>query len=123
MCGGQFDAIVSVEMVEALGREYWPTFMESLARNLKQGGRAAIQYISFRDDIFEDYAASADFIQAYIFPGGLLIKTSEFRELADEYGLDWQEQHDFGLDYAETLKTLAREFRCGGAGQPAARWL
>ena len=107
---GQFDAIVSVEMVEALGREYWPTFMESLAGNLKQGGRAAIQYISFRGDLFEDYAGSADFIQAYIFPGGLLIKTSEFRELADQHGLDWQDQHDFGLDYAETLKHWRANF-------------
>ncbi|QYJ06218.1 SAM-dependent methyltransferase [Qipengyuania flava] len=107
---GQFDAIVSVEMVEALGREYWPTFMDCIARNLKPGGRAAIQYISIRDDLFDSYAKSADFIQAYIFPGGLLIRTSEFRELAEQRGLAWQDQRDFGLDYAETLKAWRRSF-------------
>ena len=107
---GQCDAIASVEMVEALGREYWPTFMDCIARNLKPGGRAAIQYISMRDDLFEAYAKSADFIQAYIFPGGLLIRTSEFRRLAEERGLTWQDQHDFGLDYAETLKCWRENF-------------
>lgn len=107
---GQYDAIVSVEMVEALGREYWPTFMDCIARNLKPGGRAAIQYISIRDELFDAYAKSADFIQAYIFPGGLLIRTSEFKRLAKARGLSWQDQHDFGLDYAETLRTWRERF-------------
>ncbi|ANU07833.1 Cyclopropane-fatty-acyl-phospholipid synthase [Paraurantiacibacter namhicola] len=107
---GQYDAIASVEMVEALGREYWPGFMDCIARNLKPGGRAAIQYISIRDELFEDYAASADFIQAYIFPGGMLIRTSEFRALAEKRGLAWTEQMDFGLDYAETLKVWRENF-------------
>ncbi|GMM93824.1 class I SAM-dependent methyltransferase [Qipengyuania sp. MTN3-11] len=101
---GAFDAVVSVEMVEALGREYWPDFMDCLARNLKPAGRAAIQYISMREDLFGDYASSADFIQAYIFPGGLLIRTSEFRTLAEQRGLAWRDQTDFGTDYAETLR-------------------
>ena len=107
---GSYDGIVSVEMVEALGREYWPTFMDCVARNLKPGGRAAIQFISIRDDLFDAYAASADFIQAYIFPGGLLIRTSEFRRLAEARGLAWQDQVDFGPDYAETLKTWRVNF-------------
>lgn len=107
---GQYDAIVSVEMVEALGREYWPTYMDCIARNLKAGGRAAIQYISMRDELFDDYAKSADFIQAYIFPGGLLIRTSEFRRLAEERGLHWQDQTDFGLDYARTLWLWRQRF-------------
>ena len=107
---GQYDAVVSVEMVEALGREYWPDFMDCLARNLKPGGRAAIQYISMRDELFDAYAASADFIQAYVFPGGLLIRTSEFRALAEERGLSWQDQDDFGLDYAETLRLWRERF-------------
>ncbi|MDE1468277.1 SAM-dependent methyltransferase [Aurantiacibacter sp. D1-12] len=107
---GQFDAIVSVEMVEALGREYWPTFMDCVARNLKPGGRAAIQFIAMRDELFDAYAKSADFIQAYIFPGGLLIRTSEFRALAEERGLNWQDQEDFGIDYAETLKLWRTRF-------------
>jgi len=107
---GQFDAIVSVEMVEALGREYWPTFMDCIARNLKPGGKAAIQYIAMADELFEAYARNADFIQAYIFPGGLLIKASEFRELAQARGLQWTDQEDFGLDYAETLKVWRENF-------------
>lgn len=107
---GQFDAIVSVEMVEALGREYWPTFMDCVARNLKPGGLAAIQYISMADDLFDAYAASADFIQAYIFPGGLLIRSSEFQKLAEDRGLIWRDQHDFALDYAETLRIWRASF-------------
>lgn len=107
---GRFDAIVSVEMVEALGREYWPTFMDCIARNLKPGGRAAIQYISMKDSLFEAYAESADFIQAYIFPGGLLIRTSEFQQLAEQRGLRWSDQVDFGQDYAETLRCWRERF-------------
>jgi cyclopropane-fatty-acyl-phospholipid synthase len=107
---GQYDAVVSVEMVEALGREYWPDFMDCLARNLKPGGRAAIQYIAMKDELFEGYARNADFIQAYVFPGGLLIKASEFRALAEERGLAWQDQEDFPLDYAETLKAWRANF-------------
>ncbi|MBH5322426.1 SAM-dependent methyltransferase [Aurantiacibacter sediminis] len=107
---GQFDAIVSVEMVEALGREYWPTFMDCIARNLKPGGRAAIQYIAMRDELFDAYAKSADFIQAYVFPGGMLIRASEFRALAEERGLSWEKQEDFGLDYAETLRIWREQF-------------
>ncbi|MHA7818507.1 MAG: class I SAM-dependent methyltransferase [Erythrobacter sp.] len=107
---GHYDAIASVEMVEALGREYWPHFMDCIARNLKRGGRAGVQYISMADDLFEDYARTVDFIQAYIFPGGLLIKSSEFRTLAEERGLVWQDSRDFGLDYAETLRAWHRRF-------------
>ncbi|WP_170004751.1 SAM-dependent methyltransferase [Pseudopontixanthobacter vadosimaris] len=107
---GQYDAIVSVEMVEALGREYWPAFMDCIADNLKPGGKAAIQYISIQENLFDAYAASADFIQAYIFPGGLLVRTSEFRRLAQERGLRWEDQHDFGMDYAATLAIWRRNF-------------
>ncbi|MEL6237323.1 MAG: cyclopropane-fatty-acyl-phospholipid synthase family protein [Pseudomonadota bacterium] len=107
---GQYDAIASVEMVEALGREYWPEFMDVIARSLRPGGRAAIQYLSFADDLFETYAGTAEFIQAYIFPGGLLIKTSEFRALAEERGLIWHDQRDFGSDYAETLRIWRQRF-------------
>ena len=101
---GKYDAIVSVEMVEAVGREYWPAWFDCLARCLKPGGRAAIQYISIRDELFDAYAASADFIQTYIFPGGMLVREREFRRLAAERGLEWRDQLDFGPDYAETLR-------------------
>lgn len=107
---GQYDAIASVEMVEALGHEYWPTFMDCVARNLKPGGRAAIQFISMKDELFDAYAASADFIQAYIFPGGLLIRASEFRELAEARGLAWTDEVCFGQDYAETLRIWREKF-------------
>jgi cyclopropane-fatty-acyl-phospholipid synthase len=107
---GQYDAIVSVEMVEALGRKNWPGFMDCLARNLKPGGRAVLQFISLREDLFEVYAESADFIQAYVFPGGLLIKTSEFRSLAGARGMEWTDQIDFGDHYAETLSLWRANF-------------
>ncbi|WP_159978100.1 MULTISPECIES: cyclopropane-fatty-acyl-phospholipid synthase family protein [unclassified Novosphingobium] len=107
---GRYDAIASVEMVEAVGRDYWPDFFDCLARNLRSGGRAGIQYISIRDEIFESYAASADFIQTYVFPGGMLIKESEFRALAAERGLSWEDQHNFGGDYARTLREWRRNF-------------
>ena len=107
---GQYDAIVCVEMVEALGREYWSEFLDCIARCLRPGGRAAIQFISMADDLFETYAQSADFIQAYVFPGGLLIKRSEFRRLAAERGLAWHDQADFGQDYARTLNAWRKRF-------------
>lgn len=116
-CAGQFDAIVSVEMVEALGREYWPNFMDCIARNLRPGGRAAIQYIAMREELFEAYARSADFIQAYVFPGGLLIRTKEFRALAEERGLEWRDQKDFGQDYAATLAAWRARFETAIAEQ------
>lgn len=108
--GREYDAIVSVEMVEAVGRQFWPDFLDCIARNLRPGGRAAIQYISMRDEIFEGYARSADFIQTFIFPGGMLIKESEFRRLAEERGLSWEEREDFGLDYARTLREWRHNF-------------
>lgn len=107
---GQFDGIASVEMVEAVGREYWPAWFDCIARCLKPGGRAAIQYIAIRDDLFEAYARSADFIQTYVFPGGLLVSESEFRRLAGERGLEWRDQASFGPDYAETLRLWRANF-------------
>jgi cyclopropane-fatty-acyl-phospholipid synthase len=107
---GQFDMIASVEMVEAVGREYWPDFMDCIARCLKPGGRASIQYISIRDELFEHYAASADFIQTYVFPGGMLIRESEFRALAEARGLAWENCVPFGEDYADTLMIWRGKF-------------
>ncbi|MCB2079357.1 MAG: class I SAM-dependent methyltransferase [Novosphingobium sp.] len=107
---GQFDGIVSVEMVEAVGREYWPAFFDCIARCLKPDGRAAVQFIAMRSDIFEGYARSADFIQTYIFPGGMLIEESEFRRLAEERGLEWTAREGFALDYARTLRQWRANF-------------
>jgi len=105
---GCYDAIVSVEMVEAVGQAYWPTYLDVIARSLKPGGRAAIQFITIADDIFERYADSADFIQTYIFPGGMLISQSRLCALAQARGLRWEAPQRFGLDYAATL-TIWRE--------------
>jgi cyclopropane-fatty-acyl-phospholipid synthase len=100
----QFDAVASVEMVEAVGRRWWGTYLDSIARNLKPGGSAALQFISIDRRIFDRYAHNADFIQTYIFPGGMLLDEPQFESLARERGLSWQQRVGFGLDYAETLK-------------------
>jgi cyclopropane-fatty-acyl-phospholipid synthase len=107
---GEYDAIVSVEMVEAVGQAYWPVYLDTIARSLKPGGRAAIQFISMADDMFETYAKSVDFIQAYIFPGGLLISESRFRALAEARGLRWEDPYHFGGHYAETLRRWRIQF-------------
>lgn len=107
---GPYDAIASVEMVEAVGQAYWPAYLDAIARLLRPGGRAAIQYILIQDALFERYAASTDFIQAYIFPGGCLISESRFRELAEMRGLAWRDVRRFGGDYAETLRQWRERF-------------
>lgn len=107
---GTFDAIASVEMVEAVGEEYWPQFLDQIAARLKPGGHAALQYISIADDVYARYAASADFIQTYIFPGGQLLSQSRFRRLAEARGLAWTDQSNFGLHYAETLRRWRLRF-------------
>ena len=107
----QFDAIASVEMVEAVGKRWWGAYLDSIARNLKPGGRAALQFIFMRPELFERYERNADFIQTYIFPGGLLVNEPEFRVLAEERGLSWRDRSDsFGGDYAETLKRWRRNY-------------
>lgn len=107
---GQFEAIVSVEMVEAVGQEYWGAFFDCVERNLVPGGRAAIQYIAIRDDVFPAYAKGADFIQTYVFPGGMLVSEAEFRRLAAERRLAWSDPASFALDYAETLRLWRENF-------------
>ena len=101
---GQYDAVASVEMVEAVGQEYWPAYLESIARVLRPGGRAAIQFISIREALFDGYAANADFIQTYIFPGGMLISEARLEALAGQAGLNWEDRKGYGCHYAETLK-------------------
>jgi cyclopropane-fatty-acyl-phospholipid synthase len=113
---GVYDAVASVEMVEAVGQEYWPAYLQSIARVLKPGGKAALQLISIRDDLFELYAVNADFIQAYIFPGGLLIGEDRFRRIAKEAGLGWHDRQGYGLHYAETLKRWRARYERAVAG-------
>ncbi len=101
----QFHAIASVEMVEAVGERWWPAYLDCLHRNLALGGKAALQFISIDHRLFDAYASSADFIQAFIFPGGMLLNEPRFQSLAEDRGLSWSDRAGFGQDYAETLAT------------------
>jgi cyclopropane-fatty-acyl-phospholipid synthase len=105
-----FDAIASIEMFEAVGREYWGSFFTTLKNRLKPGGRACIQTITIRDDLFERYLRSTDFIQQYIFPGGLLPSPVAFRAEAAKAGLAVINECAFGPDYAETLRRWRAQF-------------
>ncbi len=107
---GHFDAVASVEMVEAVGERYWPDYLDTIVRCLKPGGRAAIQFISIPDDMYEAYRQGVDFIQTYVFPGGMLLSESRFRALAEARGLVWTDEHRFGADYAATLKIWRERF-------------
>ena len=107
---GPYDAIVSIEMFEAVGREYWDTFFATVKSQLKPGGLACIQTITIRDDLFERYVRSTDFIQQYIFPGGLLPSPSAFATQAQKAGLEVIRSLAFGPDYAETLRRWRRDF-------------
>jgi len=100
----QFDAVASVEMVEAVGQRWWGAYLGAIARNLKPGGRAALQFISMDHRLFGGYSRNADFIQTYIFPGGQLLDEPSFEALATERGLSWEDRDGFSKDYAETLK-------------------
>ena len=105
-----FDAICSIEMVEAVGREYWPTYFATVAKLLKPGGRACVQSIVIADALAQRYAGSTDFIQQYIFPGGCLPSPREFRQQAQAAGLDVVDEYAFGIDYAETLRRWREAF-------------
>lgn len=105
-----YDSIVSIEMFEAVGRAYWDTYFGALHRCLKQDGRACIQTITIRDDLFDRYVNSTDFIQQYVFPGGLLPSAQAFRAQAQRAGFVVEREWDFGLDYAETLHRWRETF-------------
>lgn len=107
---GRYDYIVSIEMFEAVGEDYWATYFAALKRLLNKNGRAMIQTITIADAQFESYRKGTDFIQQYIFPGGMLPSVVRFTELADAAGLRVVERHAFGLDYARTLKLWRERF-------------
>ncbi len=118
---GSYDAVASIEMAEAVGQAYWPAYLDAIAGALKPGGRAALQVITFDDAFFEDYASNVDFIQAYVFPGGLLLSEARFAALAAARGLRTWDRTGFGLDYAETLRIWRERFDAAVAadGLPA----
>ena len=99
----KFDAVASVEMVEAVGQEFWDDYLAAIARALPPGGRAALQLISIDPALFDGYAASPDFIQTYIFPGGMLIHEPRFAAVARAHDLSWDDRIGYGQHYAETL--------------------
>jgi cyclopropane-fatty-acyl-phospholipid synthase len=107
---GPFDAVVAIEMFEAVGRQYWDAWFRAVRRQLKPQGKACVQAIVIRDDLFERYARSPDFIQRHVFPGGMLPSTALFERHANAAGLRVVERLAFGRDYAETLRRWRRDF-------------
>ena len=107
---GQFDKVVSIEMFEAVGQEYWGAYFEVLQRSLKPNGRAGLQVITISDQYFDTYRKNPDFIQRYIFPGGMLPSKSIFEKAVNDAGLLIHDSFYFGKSYAETLRCWRREF-------------
>ena len=107
---GRYDGIVSIEMFEAVGEAYWPAYFDTLARCLKPGGRALVQTITIDASRFERYRRGSDFIQQYVFPGGMLASVPRFEAAAGEAGLRVRERYGFGQDYARTLQLWRERF-------------
>ena len=108
--GGSYDKIASIEMFEAVGREYWPAYFNKIHETLRPGGMAGLQVITIADRLFDEYVRSTDFIQRYVFPGGMLPSPSILREEIERAGLVWRQASSFGLDYAATLRAWAARF-------------
>ncbi|WP_291992420.1 cyclopropane-fatty-acyl-phospholipid synthase family protein [Candidatus Accumulibacter sp. ACC003] len=108
--GERFDHIVSIEMFEAVGERWWPTYFATLQRLLAPGGRAVVQSITIRDDLFARYRRGTDFIQQHVFPGGMLPSPSVFGKRAARAGLDVRDSFAFGRDYARTLAEWSVNF-------------
>ena len=100
---GQYDRVVSIEMYEAVGEEFWPVYFDAIARALKPGGLAAIQGITINPAIFDHYRTKRDFIQKYIFPGGMLCPPGRFEDLSRAAGMVPVEPKFYAIDYADTL--------------------
>jgi len=108
---GKFDKIVSIEMFEAVGEAYWPTYFSAVSSLLKSGGRAALQAITIEDEAFEEYRREPDFIQRYIFPGGMLPSMPKLEQPVAEAGLKLVDEAGFGQDYARTLAEWRQRFQ------------
>ncbi len=106
----QYDHVVSIEMFEAVGEEYWSTYFSKIHDVLKPGGRAALQIITIDDALFNDYRKDVDFIQTYIFPGGMLASKSVLKNEVAKAGLVWGKAKNYGHDYAKTLKEWRKRF-------------
>lgn len=108
---GQFDKVVSIEMFEAVGERYWPEYFQKINSVLKPGGQAGLQIITIEDRLFDSYRTRADFIQHYVFPGGMLPSMRRLREETDRAGLTWKGFEAFGQSYAKTLAEWAKRFQ------------
>lgn len=108
---GRFDKIVSIEMFEAVGQAYWPIYFQSISSLLKDGGRAAVQSITIEEAAFDDYVREPDFIQRYIFPGGMLPSMPRLEKPVADAGLKLVEANGFGLHYARTLAEWRDRFQ------------
>ena len=107
---GLYDHVVSIEMIEAVGEQYWKNYFQTLNNRLKPGGKAHIQAITIKDDLFESYRLSTDFIQQFIFPGGMILAPKMIKSHASGSQLIVKDYFEFGLDYAETLKRWREVF-------------
>ncbi len=107
---GRYDAIVSIEMIEAVGEENWPAYFATLSRLLKPGGQAVIQAITIAPEYFERYRAKVDFIQRYVFPGGMLLTDNAISRHAADHGMSLVHTQKFGCDYATTLRLWRQKF-------------
>lgn len=108
---GQFDRVASIEMFEAVGKEYWPAYFGKIHDVLKPGGMAGLQIITIQDALFDEYNARTDFIQKYVFPGGMLPSEERLAPVTTAAGLSWQAVERFGMDYADTLKQWDERFQ------------
>jgi cyclopropane-fatty-acyl-phospholipid synthase len=114
-----FDRIVSIEMFEAVGQQWWPTYFRQVRDRLKPGGRAGLQIITIRDDLFAGYRKRVDFIQRYVFPGGMLPSRARLLELAADHDLTFDHERSLGLDYARTLNLWDQRYRRQPSGMDA----
>jgi cyclopropane-fatty-acyl-phospholipid synthase len=107
---GKFDKVASIEMFEAVGKAYWPAYFTKISEALKPGGAAGLQVITIADRFFDAYRRSTDFIQRYVFPGGMLPSPSILRDQVERAGLVWREAGAYGQHYARTLSEWHKRF-------------
>ena len=107
----QYDRIASIEMIEAVGEQFWPKYFSQLRDRLLPGGLAGIQAITIQDSMFQSYRREVDFIQRYVFPGGMLPSPQVLKQLGESFGVPVIRERIFGQDYAKTLATWRNNFR------------
>jgi cyclopropane-fatty-acyl-phospholipid synthase len=108
---GRYDRIASIEMIEAVGEQFWPQYFSQLRDRLAPGGFAGIQAITIQDRFFNTYRREVDFIQRYVFPGGMLPSPQVLKALGEKFGVPVIRERIFGEDYARTLATWRDNFR------------